>query len=122
MRESKTESSGWKVLSVFIETMSDMNISKAQMRAGSEGQVLVELLLLYDREKNHVLKSQLKKYIIRWYKIYAVIQIEIGQGHKAIKIAYKAMVFGGTVKSFFPILILGMLPNKLSRILFLKLR
>ena len=55
-------------------------------------------------------------------KIYAVIQIEIGQGHKAIKIAYKAMVFGGTVKSFFPILILGMLPNKLSRILFLKLR
>ena len=73
--------------------MSDMNISKAQMRAGSEGQVLVELLLLYDREKNHVLKSQLKKYIIRWYKIYAVIQIEIGQGHKAIKIAYKAMVF-----------------------------
>ena len=104
-----------KVLSVFIETKSDMNISKAQMRAGSEGQVLVELLLLYDREKNHVLKSQLKKYIIRWYKIYAVIQIEIGQGHKA-------MVFGGTVKSFFPILILGMLPNKLSRILFLKLR
>ena len=82
-----------KVLSVFIETKSDMNISKAQMRAGSEGQVLVELLLLYDREKNHVLKSQLKKYIIRWYKIYAVIQIEIGQGHKAIKIAYKAIVF-----------------------------
>lgn len=111
-----------KVLSVFIETKSGMNISKAQMRAGSEGLVLVELLLLYDREKNYVLKSQLKKYIIRWYKIYAVIQIEIGQGHKAIKIVYKAMLFGGTVKSFFPILILGMLPNKLSRILFLKLR
>ena len=43
-----------KVLSVFIETKSDMNISKAQMRAGSEGQVLVELLLLYDREKNQI--------------------------------------------------------------------
>ena len=110
------------VLSVFCETESDTNKSKAQTRSGSESVVLQSLLDLYDSESSLCIKKQLKQYILRWYKIYAVIQIEIGKGHSALKIAYSAIRFGGSLKVFSPIIILGCLPNKMSRILFLKLR
>lgn len=110
------------VLSVFCESESDVNESKAQTRSGSESIVLQSLLDLYESESSLSIKKQLKRYILRWYKIYAVIQIEIGEGHKALKIAYRAICFGGSLKVFSPIIILGCLPNKMSRILFLKLR
>lgn len=110
------------ILSVFCESKSDTNKSKAQARAGSEYIVLQSLFDLYKLESCYTIKKQLKQYILRWYKIYAVIQIEIEKGHNALKIAYKAICFGGTLKEFFPIIILALLPNKISRILFLKLR
>lgn len=109
-------------LAVFCESDSDTKESKAQMRAGSESIVLRFLLSLYESESSPSIKKQLKQYILRWYKIYAVIQIEIGKGHSALKIAYSAIRFGGSLKVFSPIIILGCLPNKMSRILFLKLR
>lgn len=110
------------VLSVFCESESDTNKSKAQTRSGSESVVLQSLLDLYNSESSLSIKKQLKQYILRWYKIYAVIQIEIGKGHSALKIASNAIRFGGSLKVFFPIILLGCLPNKMSRILFLKLR
>ena len=110
------------VLSVFCESESDVNESKAQTRSGSESIVLQSLLDLYESESSLSIKKQLKQYILRWYKIYAVIQIEIGKGHHALKIAYRAICFGGSLKVFSPIIILGCLPDKMSRVLFLKLR
>lgn len=110
------------VLSVFCELESDTDESKAQTRSGSESVVLQSLLDLYESELSLSIKKQLKQYILRWYKIYAVIQIEIGKGHNALKIAYDAICFGGRLKSFFPIFILGILPNKISRVIFLRLR
>ena len=110
------------VQAVFCESSSGTNRSKAQSRSGSESLVLQALLAIYNEEARLNIKEQLKLYIVRWYKIYAVIQIEIREGHKAIKIAYEAVRFGGSLKIFLPILILGMLPNIISYKLFLKLR
>ena len=75
-----------------------------------------------NNEQRLNIKRQLKLYVIRWYKIYAVIQIEIKKGHNAIKIAYDAICFGAPFHIFFPIIILGLLPNIISCKLLLKLR
>lgn len=111
-----------KQLAIFVSTASNTNTSKAQSRSGSEEFVLNELLSLYNKETRQVTKAQLKQYIIRWYKIYSVIQIEIGNGHLAVAIANDAIRFGGSVRTFLSVFILGIMPNKLSRFLFLKLR
>lgn len=110
------------VQAIFCESPSDSNQSKAQLRSGGESFVLDALLELYNDEQRSNIKKQLKLYVIRWYKIYAVIQIEIKKGHEAIKIAYKAIQFGGPFHIFFPIIILGLLPNIISYKLLLKLR
>lgn len=110
------------VQAIFCESPSESNQSKAQLRSGGESFVLDALLALYNDEQRSNIKRQLKLYVIRWYKIYAVIQIEIKEGHKAIKIAYKAIRFGGPFHMFLPIIILGLLPNIVSYKLFLKLR
>ena len=110
------------VQAIFCESPSDFNQSKAQMRSGGESFVLDALLTLYNDEQRLNIKRQLKLYVIRWYKIYAVIQIEIRNGHKAIKIAYEAIRFGGPCHIFFPIVFLGLLPNIVSYKLLLKLR
>ncbi|OUN58398.1 glycosyltransferase family 2 protein [Alistipes sp. An66] len=110
------------VQAIFCESPSDSKQSKAQLRSGGESFVLDALLALYNEEQRLNIKRQLKLYVIRWYKIYAVIQIEIKKGHKAIKIAYDAIRFGAPFHIFFPIIILGLLPNIISYKLLLKLR
>ena len=110
------------VQAIFCESPSDSTQSKAQLRSGGESFVLDALLELYNDEQRSNIKEQLKLYVIRWYKIYAVIQIEIKKGHEVIKIAYKAIRFGGPFHIFFPIIILGLLPNIISYKLLLKLR
>ena len=92
------------------------------MRSGGEKYILNELLRLYADMKEGSFKQQFKAFIIKWYKIYAVTLIEVEKGHQAISVAFHAVVFGGTLKSFFPIVCLGLLPNKLSLYLFYKLR
>ena len=110
------------VQAIFCESPSGSKQSKAQLRSGGESFVLDALLALYNEEQRLNIKRQLKLYVIRWYKIYAVIQIEIKKGHKAIKIAYDAIRFGAPFHIFFPIIILGLLPNIISYKLLLKLR
>lgn len=109
-------------LAYYIETASDTDVSKIKMRSGGEKYTLNELLRLYADMKEGSFKQQFKAFIIKWYKIYAVTLIEVEKGHQAISVAFHAVVFGGTLKSFFPIVCLGLLPNKLSLYLFYKLR
>ena len=109
-------------LAYYIETASDTDVSKIKMRSGGEKYILNELLRLYADMKEGSFKQQFKAFIIKWYKIYAVTLIEVEKGHQAISVAFHAVVFGGTLKSFFPIVCLGLLPNKLSLYLFYKLR
>lgn len=111
-----------KPLSFFCESESATDKSKAEMRYGSEGFVLQTLLDLYNKKENTLYKEHLKQYIIRWYKIYSIIQIETKHGHRAIRIAFKAICFGGKLATFLPIIILGILPNQISYTLFFKLR
>ncbi len=111
-----------KPLSFFCESESATDKSKAEIRYGSEGFVLQTLLDLYNKKENTLYKEHLKQYIIRWYKIYSIIQIETKHGHRAIRIAFKAICFGGKLATFLPIIILGILPNQISYTLFLKLR
>lgn len=109
-------------LAYYIETASDTDVSKIKMRSGGEKYILNELLRLYTDIKEESLKRQFKAFIIKWYKIYAVTLIEVEQGHRALSVAFHAISFGGTLKSFFPIICLSLLPNKLSLYLFYKLR
>lgn len=111
-----------KTLSIFCESKSFTDKSKAEMRYGSEEFVLQALLDLYNKKENALYKEHLKQYIIRWYKIYSIIQIETKHGHRAIRIAFKAICFGGKLVTFLPIIILGILPNQISYTLFFKLR
>lgn len=109
-------------LAIYIETASDTDISKIKIRSGGESYILNELLCLYKDMKEGDLKHQFKEFIIKWYKIYAVTLIEVEKGHQAFVVAIKAILFGGMLKSFFPIICLSLLPNKFSLYLFYKLR
>ncbi len=109
-------------LARYVETVSDTNVSKIKMRSGGEKYILDELLALYISMEEGIFKRQFKEFIIKWYKIHAVILIEVEKGHQAFKLAFKAIKFGGTLKTFFPIICLSLLPNKFSSYLFYKLR
>lgn len=109
-------------LACYVETVSDTNVSKIKMRSGGEKYILDELLALYISMEEGIFKRQFKEFIIKWYKIHAVILIEVEKGHQAFKLAFKAIKFGGKLKIFFPIICLSLLPNKFSSYLFYKLR
>lgn len=111
-----------KVLAVFQETKAEGDTSKIKQRAGKEDYILKELKRMYSLETCTLKKQALKSYIIRWYKIYAVTQIEIEKGHTSFLIALEAIRFGGSLKSFLPIWALSLFPNKCSLAIFKKLR
>ena len=108
-----------KPLAIFVESTSDTNVSKAVQRSGGEQYVLYELLKLYHKHPDIV---GLKDYIIRWYKIYCVLCIEINDNHKILKLAPAAIKFGGSKLQFIILYILGLLPAALSKYIFFKLR
>lgn len=108
-----------KPLAVFVESASDTNVSKAVQRSGGEQFVLDELLKLYSTHPNIV---GLKDYVIRWYKIYCVLSIEINNNHKILKLAPEAIRFGGNKLQFGLFYIFGLMPTALSKYLFFKLR
>ena len=111
-----------KCLATFITTPSSNNTSKSEQRFGSEEFVLVELLKLYNDEDDPLKKGHLKAYILRWYKIYCVLCIENKLPKKNILLAIEALKFGGSLKVFIPMIILGTLPADISKKIFLKLR
>ena len=108
-----------KPLAIFVESASDTNVSKAVQRSGGEQYVLDELLKLYHEHPNIV---GLKDYVIRWYKIYCVLCIEINNNHKILELAPAAIKFGGSKLQFIILYILGLLPAALSKYIFFKLR
>lgn len=108
-----------KPLAVFVESASDTNVSKAIQRSGGEQYVLDELLKLYNDHSDLV---GLKDYVIRWYKIYCVLSIEINNNHKILKLAPEAIKFGGSKLQFMLIYIFGLMPTAISKYLFFKLR
>ena len=112
-----------KVLAVFISTPSgDDEITKAQQRSGNEEQVLQALLQLYHSCPTNVPKLHIKKYVIRWFKIYAVTLIETERNHKVISIAIRAIKFGGPVKIFVPLMCFGCFPSQIAKKIFKLLR
>lgn len=108
-----------KPLAVFVESASDTNVSKAIQRSGGEQYVLDELLKLYNDHSDLV---GLKDYVIRWYKIYCVLSIEINNNHKILKLAPEAIKFGGSKLQFMLLYIFGLMPTAISKYLFYKLR
>lgn len=108
-----------KPLAVFVESASDTNVSKAIQRSGGEQYVLDELLKLYNDHSDLV---GLKDYVIRWYKIYCVLSIEINNNHKILKLAPEAIKFGGSKLQFMLLYIFGLMPTAISKYLFFKLR
>lgn len=108
-----------KPLAIFVESASDTNVSKAVQRSGGEQYVLDELLKLYHTHSNIV---GLKDYVIRWYKIYCVLCIEINNNHKILKLAPEAIKFGGSKRQFIILYIFGLMPATLSKYIFFKLR
>lgn len=108
-----------KPLAFFVESASDSNESKAIQRSGGEQYVLDELLKLYSTHPNIV---GLKDYVIRWYKIYCVLSIEINNNHKILKLAPEAIRFGGNKLQFGLLYIFGLMPTAISKYLFYKLR
>lgn len=108
-----------KPLAFFVESASDSNESKAIQRSGGEQYVLDELLKLYSTHPDIV---GLKDYVIRWYKIYCVLSIEINNNHKILKLAPEAIKLGGSKLQFMLLYILGLMPTALSKYLFFKLR
>jgi len=108
-----------KPLAFFVESASDSNESKAIQRSGGEQYVLDELLKLYSTHPDIV---GLKDYVIRWYKIYCVLSIEINNNHKILKLAPEAIKFGGSKLQFMLLYIFGLMPTAISKYLFFKLR
>lgn len=108
-----------KTLAIFVESASDTNVSKAVQRSGGEQYVLDELLKLYHSHSNVV---GLKDYVIRWYKIYCVLCIEINNNHKILKLAPEAIKFGGSKRQFIILYIFGLMPATLSKYIFFKFR
>ena len=108
-----------KPLAIFVESASDTNVSKAVQRSGGEQYVLDELLKLFYEHPNIV---GLKDYVIRWYKIYCVLCIEINNNHKILKLAPEAIKFGGSKRQFIILYIFGLMPATLSKYIFFKLR
>ena len=108
-----------KPLAFFVESASDSNESKAIQRSGGEQYVLDELLKLYSTHPDIV---GLKDYVIRWYKIYCVLSIEINNNHKILKLAPEAIKFGGSKLQFMLLYIFALMPTAISKYLFFKLR
>lgn len=108
-----------KPLAIFVESASDGNVSKAIQRSGGEQYVLDELLKLYSTHPDIV---GLKDYVIRWYKIYCVLSIEINNNHKILKLAPEAIKFGGSKLQFMLLYIFGLMPTAISKYLFFKFR
>lgn len=106
-----------KPLAVFIETPPGSNESKAKSRSGGEQFVLDQLLLLC--RDNDI--AALKDYIIRWYRIYCILLIEIGDNHKIPTIALQAIKFGGSPLVFSALILFGLLPSKFALFLFNKI-
>lgn len=103
----------------FIESESDSATSKAVQRSGGEQKVLDSLLELYKTYQNVI---GLRDYIIRWYKIYCVLLIEIGDNHRILSLSREAIRFGGQKSTFLLLYILGLLPSGLAKYIFFKLR
>lgn len=110
-------------LAVFKESPANPGEgSKVKARLGGEDYVLNGLLSLYNETEDPDLKSQLREYVLRWYKIYCVILIECTLCHRALPLAARAMRFGGSAKTFMPIMAFGLLPSSAARSLFYRLR
>lgn len=108
-------------LAVFVDSASNTGSSKSEMRAGGEAFVLRELMALYELS-DILLRSQIQQYVLWWYKVYCVLLIENKDNHKAIPLSLRAIRFGGDIRKFLPIIVLGTLPPAFAKRLFLKLR
>lgn len=106
-------------LAIFAESVSDSDVSKAVQRSGGEQYVLDQLLALY-RQYSHVVG--LKDFVIRWYKIYCVLSIEIKNNRRILQLAPEAIKFGGNKVQFSILYFLGLLPPAVSKSLFYKLK
>ena len=96
---------------VFMENHSSDGESKPKQRFSEKDYVLEQLTILKNNIQDPILKNDLYKYILRWYKIQCVIMLEIGMGLKCCGNAIKAIKDGGAAKQFIPLIVLGLLPN-----------
>ena len=100
---------------VFNQLPSDTGgVSKVQERFSKKDFVLEGLEELESNMNDAEKKRELHKYILRWYKIQCVIMLEMGTGFMCIKNAFKALLKGGNVTIFVPLIVLGLLPQGLA--------
>ncbi len=103
-----------KVGVIFNRQPSDTGVSKVQERYSKKDVVLEGLLELYRNMDDAKKKKELHQYILRWYKMQCVIMLEFGAGFMCVKNACKAILKGGNMTIFIPLIILGLLPQRLS--------
>lgn len=117
-----------KVLAIFCKcdyyiTEGNSTKSKCELRLGGERYVIDELLnIYYDNSIKDDIKPSIKSYIQRWYKIYCVLLIEAKENHRILKVAVEGIRFGASKVSMIQLIILGLLPSRLARTIFLSFR
>lgn len=103
-----------KPLAVFHQQPSDTGVSKVKERFSKKDFVLDGLEELESNMNDAKKRRDLHKYILRWYKIQCVIMLEMGAGFMCIKNAFKALLNGGKITIFIPLILLGVFPHSLS--------
>lgn len=105
-----------RIMASFISTNSDTDKPKAEQRYDDRDPVLKGLLNIYLIYGNKI--AGLKDYIKRWYKIQCVILLEIGFNKQMREKSIDAIKFGGSIKTFCPLVILSCFPSKISKLIF----
>ncbi len=102
-----------RVLASFISTPAEHGQSKAKQRWDPSDPVLSGLLYLQQTKEDKI--PHIKKYVHRWLKTQAIIAFEINEHAIARDYCYKALRNGARVREFIPILIMSLLPNRITR-------
>ena len=98
---------------VFMENHSSNGESKPKQRFSEKDYVLEQLTILKNSIQDPILKKDIHKYILRWYKIQCVIMLEIKEQMRCFKYSFKAIREGGRIQIFLPLIILSCLPHNL---------